>query len=99
MRPGLPGDGGRARTACAPTCRRLRQRFSLSLKGATLADLVRMARSCSCNARALRAELEQLAQLRCPAILHWDLNHFVVLVSVRPRRGVDPRPGARRARG
>ena len=46
----------------------LRQRFSLSLKGATLADLVRMAGELQLNPRALRAELEHLAQLQhCPA--------------------------------
>jgi ATP-binding cassette subfamily B protein RaxB len=36
----------------------LRQRFSLSLKGVTLADLVRMADALQFNSRALRAELE-----------------------------------------
>jgi ATP-binding cassette subfamily B protein RaxB len=36
----------------------LRQRFSLSLKGSTLADLVRMAGALQMNARAVRAEME-----------------------------------------
>jgi hypothetical protein len=31
------------------------------------------------NGRALRLELSELAQLRMPAVLHWNLNHFVVL--------------------
>lgn len=57
----------------------LRQRFSMSLKGATLADLVRLAGQLHLNARALRAEMEHLADLRMPCVLHWDLNHFVVL--------------------
>ena len=76
----------------------LRQRFSLSLKGATLADLVRMAGALQLNARPLRAELDHLAQLQLPCILHWDLNHFVVLAAVR--RGIavihDPARGVRR---
>ena len=76
----------------------LRQRFSLSLKGATAADLLRMAGELHFNARALRAEPDQLAQLALPCVLHWDLNHFVVLVEVR--RGVatihDPARGVRR---
>ncbi len=76
----------------------LRRRFSLSAKGVTLADLVRMAEQMQLNSRALRAELEDLPQLRTPCILHWDLNHFVVLVSIK--RGValihDPGRGARR---
>ena len=61
----------------------LRQRFSLSLKGATMADLAVMARSLKLQVRAVRAEPEQLDQLPLPAILHWDFNHFVVLVKLR----------------
>ncbi len=76
----------------------LRQRFSVSLKGATLADLVRMAEGLKLQARALRAEPEHLADLVLPCVLHWDLNHFVVLVAVK--RGVavihDPAQGLRR---
>ncbi len=76
----------------------LRRRFALSLKGVTLADLVRMAGALQLNARPLRAELDHLPQLALPCVLHWDLNHFVVLASVR--RGVaeilDPAHGVRR---
>jgi len=76
----------------------LRRRFSLSAKGVMLGDLVRMAESLMMNSRALRAELAELPQLQTPCILHWDLNHFVVLVSFR--RGValihDPARGVRR---
>ena len=60
----------------------LRRRFSLSLKGATMADLVRMAGELQMAARPLRAGLEHLTQLELPCILHWDMNHFVVLKSV-----------------
>jgi ATP-binding cassette subfamily B protein RaxB len=76
----------------------LRQRFSVSMKGATLADLVRLASQLQLNARALRAEMEHLPELAMPCVLHWDLNHFVVLKEVR--RGVavihDPARGVRR---
>ncbi len=76
----------------------LRERFSLSLKGTTLADLVRMAGQLQLNPRALRAEMEHLPELQLPCVLHWDLNHFVVLKEVR--RGVavihDPARGVRR---
>ena len=76
----------------------LRQRFSLSLKGVTLADLVRMADALQFNSRALRAELDELDQLQLPCILHWDLNHFVVLVSLKRGEAVihDPARGLRR---
>lgn len=76
----------------------LRQRFSLSLKGVNLLDMVRMAEDLKLHARALRAEIEDLAQLTHPCILHWDMNHFVVLVGVS--RGMatihDPAHGVRR---
>jgi ATP-binding cassette subfamily B protein RaxB len=76
----------------------LRRRFSVSLKGVTLNDMVRMAEQMLLLSRALRAELEELPQLQTPCVLHWDLNHFVVLVAVR--RGVviihDPAHGLRR---
>ena len=76
----------------------LRRRFSLSLKGVNLLDLVRMAESLQLHARALRAEIDDLAQLQQPCILHWDMNHFVVLVGVK--RGIatihDPAHGLRR---
>jgi len=76
----------------------LRQRFSLSLKGVTLADLVRMADALQFNSRALRAELDELDQLQLPCVLHWDLNHFVVLVSIKRGEAVihDPARGLRR---
>ena len=76
----------------------LRQRFSLSLKGVTLADLVRMADVLQFNSRALRAELDELDQLQLPCILHWDLNHFVVLVALRRGEALihDPARGLRR---
>lgn len=61
----------------------LRRRFSLSLKGITLKALIGIAEQVGFNCRALRCEIGDLSQVQCPAILHWDLNHFVVLVGVR----------------
>ncbi|MBV8648521.1 peptidase domain-containing ABC transporter [Paludibacterium sp.] len=75
----------------------LRQRFATSLKGATLADLVRMADTLGLAARALRLEPAELAQLPCPCILHWEMNHFVVLAAV-DKQGIrihDPAQGRR----
>jgi ATP-binding cassette subfamily B protein RaxB len=76
----------------------LRQRFSLSLKGATMADLVRMAGELRFNPRALRVEPQQLEQLTLPCVLHWDLNHFVVLTEVKGQTFTlhDPARGLRR---
>jgi ATP-binding cassette, subfamily B, bacterial CvaB/MchF/RaxB len=75
----------------------MRTRFSLSLKGVTLPELARMAGTLQLQGRALRAEPAHLAQLRTPCILHWDMNHFVVLVRARGHRVWihDPAQGAR----
>jgi ATP-binding cassette subfamily B protein RaxB len=75
----------------------LRQRFALSLKGASMADLVRLAEELQLNPRAMRAEMEHLDQLELPCVLHWDMNHFVVLAKVRRGRAVihDPARGVR----
>jgi len=76
----------------------LRERFQISLKGATLADVSEMASALGLAPRALRCEPEHLAQLALPCILHWDLNHFVVLASVKRGEVMlhDPARGQRR---
>lgn len=75
----------------------LRRQFSLSLKGVTLARLSEMAQSLGFACRPLRLEPSELAQLQTPCILHWDLDHFVVLREVRKRHVVihDPASGER----
>lgn len=74
----------------------MRRRFAVSIRGATLSRLIAIADRLDLAARPLRAEPEHLADLRTPCILHWDMNHFVVLKRVV--RGVaeihDPARGA-----
>jgi ATP-binding cassette subfamily B protein RaxB len=60
----------------------LRQRHPLSLKGATLKQVISIAEAIGFNIRPVRGDLDELAHLTLPAILHWNLNHFVVLVRV-----------------
>ncbi|WP_183738277.1 MULTISPECIES: peptidase domain-containing ABC transporter [unclassified Janthinobacterium] len=60
----------------------LRQKFSVSLKGITLAQLMRHASALSLSIRPLRAELAEIPKIKLPCILHWDLNHFVVLKKI-----------------
>lgn len=60
----------------------LRRRFPLSLKGARLNHLIAMAQQLGFATRPLRLGMENLSQLQLPCILHWDLNHFVVLAKV-----------------
>ena len=76
----------------------MRQQFSLSLRGATLHDLIQFAERLNFSSRPLRIELADLANLAAPCILHWDMNHFVVLKSASSRGVIvhDPAFGERR---
>lgn len=75
----------------------LRQKFPVSLKGATLQDLMTTADSLAFTARPLKVELGELKDLKLPAILHWNMNHFVVLVECNGRGAIihDPAIGRR----
>lgn len=80
--------------------RTMRQKYSLSQKGLTMADIVRFANDLNLTSRALRLDLDDLPNLRAPCILHWDLNHFVVLKEV-VKDGIvimDPAVGNRKIR-
>ncbi len=75
----------------------LRRRFAVSLKGTTLAALMDIAQALGLTSRPLRVELDALRQVRTPAVLHWDLAHYVVLVKAGPRtvHVIDPAIGHR----
>jgi len=76
----------------------LRSRFPVGTAGANLLQLTRQASQLGLLSRPLKLELEQLVELKTPCILHWDLNHFVVLQRVA--RGkihlIDPALGTRK---
>jgi len=76
----------------------LRRRFPVSIQGATLNDLIRIAQAMEFRARALRVELDGLKDVRLPAILHWDFAHFVVLKSISRNHVIihDPALGERK---
>jgi ATP-binding cassette subfamily B protein RaxB len=76
----------------------LRQKFSLSIEGCTLFDLMNFAEKLQLSTRPLRIELNELANLKTPCILHWNLNHFVVLKSVQSKCIIihDPAMGQRK---
>jgi len=65
----------------------MRRRFSMSLKGVNLIRIIDIAHNLGFEARPLRTELAYLAHSQLPCILHWDLNHFVVLKKVT-RKGI-----------
>ena len=73
----------------------LRRRYPVSLSGITLRGLVQIASQLGLTCRPLRLEMDDLPQLKVPAILHWGLNHFVVLCAIQ-RKGLviyDPARG------
>jgi ATP-binding cassette subfamily B protein RaxB len=76
----------------------LRQRFALSLSGISLRNLMALADQLDFSSRPLRVELAALPRVQTPAILHWDLNHFVVLRSISTKTAVihDPALGVRK---
>lgn len=76
----------------------LRLNFPLGIGGATLNRILGIAQELELSARALRLELEDLRQLTLPAILHWNLNHFVVLKALTRRYAIihDPAVGVRK---
>ncbi|MGB3455478.1 MAG: peptidase domain-containing ABC transporter [Litorimonas sp.] len=75
----------------------LRAKHLLSMRGTSLKQIIKIAGELSLSPRALRVDLDQLHKLALPAILHWDLNHFVVLerVSGDTATLVDPGIGRR----
>lgn len=77
--------------------RELRSRFGTSLNGASLRRMIDIAVPLGLQARPLRLDLADLARLALPCILHWDMNHFVVLERVgrKQLRILDPALGRR----
>ncbi|MGJ8516222.1 peptidase domain-containing ABC transporter [Carnimonas bestiolae] len=75
----------------------LRQQFNVSSRGATLAGIQSMATQMGLATRALSLDLDELNELKTPCILHWEFNHFVVLVAVKGNSFVlhDPARGRR----
>lgn len=76
----------------------LRQRFSVSMSGLTLRGLMSIADTLTLSTRAVRVEIDGLRELPLPAVLHWNLNHFVVLDRVDSRGVIvrDPAIGRQR---
>ena len=75
----------------------MRVRLSPSLKGITLKNVAQIAETMGMTARGVQVPLEALGKLRLPAVLHWDMNHFVVLAKVAGRKITvhDPARGKR----
>lgn len=76
----------------------LRRRYPVSLRGTTLASLIEVTGQLGLESRAYRLEPSGLGSLRLPCIIHWSMNHFVVLAKVGPSKALlyDPALGRRR---
>jgi ATP-binding cassette subfamily B protein RaxB len=76
----------------------LRQQCGVSSRGANLGQLIGIATSINLQTRPLSLDIDELDQLRLPCILHWDMNHFVVLVAIKGDQYVvhDPAFGRRK---
>ncbi len=75
----------------------LRRAYGVSMMGMTLNHLIQTAQSLSLETRAVKLDLDDLANLKRPCILHWNFNHFVVLRDVKARSIIihDPASGIR----
>ncbi len=82
----------------ATDIRSLREASNLPAFGASLKHLTRAAAAASLKTRSLKLELGDIERLSTPAILHWDLDHFVVLKKCRGGKVVihDPAVGVRK---
>ncbi len=60
----------------------MRKRFSVGLKGMSLQQVIEFGDSIGLASRALQCPIEEVYKLQSPCILHWDMNHYVVLTKV-----------------
>lgn len=76
----------------------LRSKYPLSINGTNLPTLADIARDLQLEPNAVRLDMDGLRVLRTPCILHWNMNHFVVLKTVSKDHlfVVDPDRGLRR---
>ena len=68
-----------------------------SSRGVTLLDMNQLLERLGFVTRPLKVPLTELQLIKCPAILHWNMNHFVVLKQVKKKKIVihDPAVGVR----
>ena len=76
----------------------LRSLLGVGSRGMSAKDLIEGASTLKLAGRGLRVEMEELRSLAFPAILHWQMSHYIVLDSVDSRGRFhvrDPAVGAR----
>ncbi|WP_425482230.1 peptidase domain-containing ABC transporter [Luteibacter yeojuensis] len=65
--------------------RELCRRFNVTASGVRMADLSNLARDLSFRTRGLFVSAEEAKYLKAPCILHWDGEHFAVLIRIGSR--------------
>lgn len=73
----------------------LRRRFTPSLRGTSLRSLIGLADQIGLTPRAVKLPLEELKNLHVPCILHWDMNHYVVLERANGNKALIHNPDGR----
>lgn len=75
----------------------LRRRFAMSIRGAPLKSLMAIADTLGLTPRAIKLPLEEIGNLALPAILHWDMSHYVVIERVKNGKALihDPASNSR----
>jgi ATP-binding cassette, subfamily B, bacterial CvaB/MchF/RaxB len=76
----------------------LRKAHPISQQGMDLAQLAEVAGRMSLASRAIRIEMDELDQLNLPCIIHWNINHFIVIKSIHKNYVIvhDPAHGKRK---
>lgn len=59
---------------------------NISLQGMNLMQMNQLATLNKLSPRAVQCDVDELVQLPLPCVLHWDMQHFVVLTSIKGRR-------------
>jgi ATP-binding cassette, subfamily B, bacterial CvaB/MchF/RaxB len=73
----------------------MRRRFAPSMRGAALRSLIGLADKIGLTPRAVKLPLDQLANLHVPAVLHWDMNHYVVVECIKGAKVLIHNPDGR----
>ncbi|GLX85825.1 ABC transporter [Thalassotalea loyana] len=63
----------------------IRNQYSADIQGMNLKQVIEISDSLGLASRALKCSMSEVHKLQKPSILHWDMNHFVVLTKVSGR--------------
>lgn len=76
----------------------LRKNLSIDSNGMNLKQLIEVANDLHLSSRALKCPIEDIKKLKLPCILHWNMDHFVVLTGVTNKAVYinDPASGKRK---